>query len=885
MKDKDHIWRLIARKLSGEATPQELKELEELLESDAGRQYSMHLLSMLWNPEDAGDTTTLDEASDRLQLRLDTLPAETAPAPVWSSARQETPRRRWLPGKSLLGTQFKTTYRNLLRSKTFSLINILGLALGMASATLLLIVIRNEVTHDRFHANGDRIYEVINKTVIDGRIECWNTTPMVLTPVLRSDYPEIEQVARTQWVGSFLFNEGDNHLRSQGYLTDPDFLTIFSLPLQEGDAATALSKPHSIVLTPVLSKKLFGDADPIGKTISLDSNVIFTVTGLMKPLPTNTRFRFEYLVPWSYMKEIGWESNSWFHNGVVTYVLLKPGVTEQTADRLIAGVPSAHDPTVRTQLFLHPIRKWRLYSNFVNGVATAGNLYFVQTLGVLAAFILLIACINYMNLSTARSMRRAREVGIRKVMGAGKAALVWQFLGESILVAFLAGIIALGIAQLNMGWFDKLMYEEFSIPYANPWFWASATGFVLFTGLVAGSYPAFYLSGYQPIEVLKGTFKAAFGLVTPRKVLVVFQFTIAITLVICTIVIFREIWYARHRDSGYVQENLLFVYVNGDIGKNSASIQAGLRASGAITSLTRTNAPVTDAWFDVIDYTWEGKPPQTRLDFTRYTADRNFTSTIGLPVLIGRDIDVERYPSDSNALLLTQAALHTMGFKHPLGQVVTLGPRRLHVVGVVRDFIHGSPYWPAWPTVIEGSTTNFGAMTFRLNPAYSSEEDLARIEAVFKKNNPNYPFEYKFVDEQYGNKFEDEQHLGTLAALFSGLAICISFLGLFALAAYMAESRIREIGIRRVLGASIVHITTLLSMDFMKLILISFVIASLLAWWAMHAWLSGYAYRVSVSWWLFALTGISSFLIAFGTVSYQAVSAAKANPAESLKAE
>jgi ABC-type antimicrobial peptide transport system permease subunit len=885
MKDRNYIWKLIARKLSGEATPQELQELQTLLNDDGDAQHAMHLMEALWNPEETGDISSVEEASDRLFLRLDAMPEEKISVPAWSAARERPSRRRWLPGKSLLRTQFKTTYRNLLRSKTFSIINIMGLALGMASATLLLILIRSELTYDRFHKNEDRIYAMMNKSVIDGKTECWGRTPIPLAPVLRSDYPEVERVARTAWVGSFLFNVGENHLRSWGYLADPDFLSIFTLPLQEGDPATALVKPHSIVLTPVLSKRLFGDADPVGKTISLDSNVIFTVTGLMKPLPSNSSFKFEYLVSWSYMKEIGWENRDWINNPVSTYVLLKPGVTEQTANRLFAGITSAHDPSVPNQLFVYPIRKWRLYSNFVEGVPTGGAIYFVQALGLIAAFILLIACINYMNLTTARSMRRAREVGIRKVMGAVKAALVWQFLGESILVASLAGLIALGIAQLCIGWFGKLVFETYTIPYADPMFWCSAVGFVLFTGLVAGSYPAFYLSAYQPIQVLKGTFKAAFGLVTPRKVLVVFQFSIAITLVICTLVIFREMMYARHRNSGYIQENLLFVYMNGDIKKNYQAIEAGLESSGAVISLTRSNSPVTDSWADVTDYVWQGKPAQLRQDFTQYTTDRDFTKTIGLPILAGRDIDVYKNPSDSNAILLTKAALHTMGFKHPLGQIITLGAERFHVVGVVDDFICGSPYSPTWPIIIKGSTENFGALTFRLNPTLSNAENLSRIEAVFKKNNPDYPFEYKYVDEQYGNKFQGEQRMGTMAALFSGLAICISFLGLFALAAYMAESRIREIGIRRVLGASIANITSLLSMDFMRLILISILIACPSAWWAMHAWLSEYAYRVSLSWWLFALTGVCSLLIALGTVSYQAVSAAKTNPAESLKTE
>ncbi|TDX00862.1 ABC transporter permease [Dinghuibacter silviterrae] len=895
MKDKDYIWRLIARKLSGEATEEELRELSALLEEDGGRQFSLQLLEALWGLDENGEGA--DEAVDRLQLRLDALdedPLGAEPATprggrpagavsAWSAGRR--PPARWLPAKSVLRTQFKTTYRNLLRSKVFSLINILGLALGMAAATLLLIVIRNNLTYDRFHKNEDRIYQVMDKAMIDGRLECWGSTPMPLAPVLRSQYPEVERVARTEWVGSFLFNVGDDHLRAWGYLTDNDFLSIFSLPLQEGDPATALARPHSIVLTQALSKKIFGDADPLGKTVSLDSNQLFTVTGLLKPVPANSRFSFSYLVPWSYMKEIGWENHDWINNSVITYVLLKPGVTEQTADRLFSSITAINDPSVANQLFLHPIKKWRLYSNFVDGVATGGMINFVKTLGVLAAFILLIACVNYMNLSTARSMRRAREVGIRKVMGAGKGALVWQFLGESILVAAMGGLIALGVAHLCMDRFDKLIDETFTIPYTDPWFWVFAVGFVLFTGMIAGSYPAFYLSSYQPIQVLKGTFKSAFGLVTPRKVLVVFQFTIAIALVICTIVIYRQVWFARHRDAGYAQENLLFIYINGDIRKNLAAIETGMQTSGAITGFTKTNAPVTDAWNDISDFHWTGQPAGTRQDFTYYLEDRNFASTIGLRVLQGRDIDVLRYPSDTNALVLTEAALHTMGFKKPLGQVVTMGSCRFHVVGVVKDFIHGSPYYPVWPTVIAGTTQFFGALTFRLNPLRNTEENLARIEEVFKKYNPGYPFEYKFVDEEYGHKFREEQHLGTLAAIFSGLAICISFLGLFALAAYMAESRIREIGIRRVLGATIANIATLLSKDFMKLIVIAFVIASPLAWWAMHAWLSEYTYRVSVSWWLFALTGIASFTIALCTVAYQAVRSARVSPAESLKVE
>jgi putative ABC transport system permease protein len=884
MKDKDYIWKLIARKLSGEATAQELKELEALLKNNPENQYTLFLLASLWNPEESPDATPVAEATEHFLLRLREIP--TPPRVSW---HQPSPRPRWLPTGSLLRTQAKTTYRNLMRSKGFSLVNIFGLALGMASAILLLLVIHNQLTFDRIYPHEDRLYQVMNKAFVDGNLESWGGTPQALTPVLKTDFPEVEKAARVSVVGSLLFNVGDNHLRSWGYLTDPAFLDLFGLPFLEGDPATALDKPHSIVLTQALSKKLFGDQDPLGQTISLDSNVLFTVTGVMKPLPPNTRFNCEYIVPWSYMKEIGWENHEWMNNNCVTYVRLRQGITKKTMDSLLAGVTTAHDPTVKNRLFLHPAWRWALYSNFVNGESTAGGLHFVQTLILLAAFLLLIACINYMNLSTARSMRRAREVGIRKVMGAGKTALVLQFLGESVLIAFVSGVLALGLAQANLGWFDKLLFVKLFIPYGDSRFWVWALAFTLFTGLVAGSYPAFYLSGFQPIQVLKGTFKTVFALVTPRKVLVVFQFTIAIALVICTIIVFRQIWYARQRSSGYDQERLLFVYINGDIRNNYDSIRSGLLSSDAVTNLCRTNSPVTEAWSDVTEYGWEGKQPQTRFDFTRYMTDRNFASTVGLKVLAGRDIDLERYSSDSNAIVLTESAFHTMGFKHPLGQVITLGPRHLHVIGVVRDFIHGSPYWPAWPTVIEAaadpSGKSFGVITFRMNPVRTPEDNLTRIKAVFKKYNGDYPFEYKFVNEQYDMKFEDETHFGTLAALFSGLSICISFLGLFALAAYMAESRIREIGIRRVLGASIASITTLLSKDFVKLVGISFTIASALAWWAMRAWLSEYAYRVSMTWWLFALTGLFALIVTVATVSYQAVMAARARPAESLKVE
>jgi ABC-type antimicrobial peptide transport system permease subunit len=533
------------------------------------------------------------------------------------------------------------------------------------------------------------------------------------------------------------------------------------------------------------------------------------------------------------------------------------------------------------------MRKWHLYSNFVDGRATSGGINFVRMLAVIAAFILLIACINYMNLSTARSIRRGREVGIRKVIGAGRGGLIGRFLGESLLISGAAGILALGIVILVLPWFDHLVMARLAIPYGDPWFWVGGLGFIFFTGLVAGSYPAFYLSAFRPINILRGHFKTIHALVTPRRFLVVFQFAFAITFIICTIVIYREFDYALSRRSGYDKQGLAFVYIKGDIARNYPLIRSELLRTHTVATLTRTDAPISEIWKWNDTYAWPGKDPQQRTSFIQYNTDRGFTATMGLQLLAGRDIDVEKYPGDSSAVLLTKEAARRMGLSWPVGRTIADNEGSWHVVGLINDFVTGNVFNRILPVVVRGSapSTHYGTLSFRFDDRQDPAESREKLAAILKRYNPNYPLEYFFVDKYDRIKIRGDEHFGTLAALFAGMAIFISCLGLFGLSAYMAESRLREIGIRKVLGASIMRLTALLSRDFLILVLIAFTIASPVAWWCMRQWLAGIPYHIDMNWWIFALTGLLSFVIAIGTVGYQAVRTALTNPVLVLRGD
>jgi len=786
---------------------------------------------------------------------------------------------------------FKIAYRNLLRSKGFSIINISGLAIGMASAILILLWIQNEYSHDKFHQKGDRIYTLNNQDRFNGELWAWSTTPEILGATLQLNYKDdVEEVVRCNFA-NFLMTVGDRHFNVRGNFTDPGFLNVFSFPLLRGNPKTALNDISNVVITEKLAKKLFGNEDAMGKTILIDSVDNFKVTGVMKDLPNNTAFNFEYLLPWSYLTKLGWSDQNWGNNSVQTYVLLKPGISQNAFDAKIKNITIEHTASSSspstTKVFTQLLSEQWLYSKSENGKYVGGRIEQVKLFFIIAVFIVLIACINFMNLSTARSERRAKEVGIRKVVGAQKKGLILQFIGESILMSLLAGILAVVIVELSLPAFNQLVGKKLFLSFVNPVFWLAAVSFVLFTGLLAGSYPAFYLSSYRPVKVLKGTFRAAHALVTPRKVLVVLQFTFAIILIISTIVVVHQIRYAQSRDAGYSKDKLVYTFIQGDNEKHYELIKNELISSGAAVSVTKSMSPITNRWSDSWGFSWPGsKPGDDKIDFIRFSTDAGFVKTIGVELVEGRDIDVYKYPTDSMAVLLNQTAVKVMNLKNPVGTIIKEdNNRNWHVVGVIKDFVFESPYQKISQLMVFGPSSWFNVIHYRLNPSLPTDKALKLAGDIFNKYNPAYGFDYHFVDQAYAQKFEQEKRTGTLAGLFAFLTIFISCLGLFGLATYMAENRIKEIGVRKVLGASITGVVTLLSKDFLKLVMVSFVIASPVAGLFMNKWLQGFNYRVNIEWWIFVVTAVLAATIAIFTISFQAIKAARANPVKSLRTE
>jgi putative ABC transport system permease protein len=886
MSDLQRIWQLITRKMSGEASAAEFRELENLTQNNPDLRNFMKILGKVWRPSPGQDEPDLDRLYQWHMHRLKKRMRENKRvAPSAGRNRRPSISLRSLFNGAILNNHLKVITRNLSRFKGFSLINISGLAIGMASAILILLWIQNELSIDQFHEKKDRIYLLYGRAMVNGKIEISSGVSTLMTPVLQTSYPQVEEVARLNGVGPLVLNVGDRHFEANGMMADPGFLKMFSFPLLEGRLQQALNAPRSMVITETFAKKIFPGRDPLGQVIRIDSNAYFKIDGVLKALPNNTEFDFEYLIPYSYMKEIHWYKPSWTDDYTRTYVLLKPGVSKAIADNLFRDVIKAHAGKVTNEVFLHPLTKSHLYSRFENGKIVGGNIENVRLFGLIAGFILFIACINYMNLSTARNVKRAKEVGVRKVMGARKTSIIFRFLSESIMISIIAGVIAVLIAQLSINGFNWLTWKELYVPYEKPYFWLAILAFSLVTGVIAGSYPAFYLSGYKPISVLKGSFKGAHNLISVRKILVVFQFCFAITFIICTAGIYRQINFASKRDPGYNRDHLAFVYINGETNNKYPLIKQDLLSSGAATAVTRSNSPITYEWSGDDNYKWRGADPNKKIYFNEFHSDNDFLETVGLKLIAGRTINTTVYPTDTTAVLLTASAVTAMGLKDPVGQTITNPQGNWMVVGVINDFVAGSPMFSTQPMIIQGPKNWFGAVTFRLNNKFSMAENMRIVESIFRKYNPEYPFNYRFVDEADAEKLEDQRRTGIQSALFGGLAILISCLGLFALSAYTAESRIKEIGVRKVLGATVFSVWKLLSKDFVVLVIIAFLVASPVAWYLMHSWMQNYSYRTPISAWIFVGAGAGVLAITLLTISFQAIKAAAANPVNSLRTE
>jgi putative ABC transport system permease protein len=792
---------------------------------------------------------------------------------------------------AMLQNYLKIAWRNLIRAKTYASINIAGLAVGMAASALIFLWVQSELNFDRFYSKTDRLFQVYNRDKFSGVTQAWGATPIPLAPALKQDYPDIEDATRFRPI-SFLLIAGDKKLNTDGAFADPSFLNLFDFPLLAGKREKAGS--NGIVITKGLAEKLFGTTDALGKVIQLDHKDSFSVTGVLDELPTNTQFSgISFLLPWMAFKTPSWDSDGWSSNNNYTYVLLKDRVSPDGANEKIKRLTADHLKGViadvsNRQIFLHPARKWHLYSNQENGQLSEGKIVTVRLFGLIGAFILLIAAVNFINLSTARSEKRAKEVGVRKVAGAQKSALIFQFVSESVLLAFISGILALLLMSLFMPAFNDLTDKRLSLAVGSFSFWLVAGSFILLTGLLAGSYPAFYLANFQPVKVVKGVSPSIQAVFSPRKGLVIAQFTFAIVLIMATLVITHQINYGQNRESGYNRNNLLFTYLSGDLETHYGFLQGDLIRSGAAVAVSKSLGPITSINSRQWGLSWPGSTKADKdVEFDRFAADADFLKTTGTTLLVGRDIDVRQYTTDSTAVLLNETAANVMHLKNPIGTVLAFDNQSWQVVGVVKDFIFASPYEAINPVIVHGpkGTVPLSWASVRLNPAHTTAKNLELAETVFKKHNPSYPFEYTFADESYKAKFADEERTGLLTSLFTGLTIFISCLGLFGLAAYTAQQRTKEIGVRKVLGATVPSIIRLLTKDFIQLLGIAFVIGAPIGWYAMEKWLQDYTYRIAIGAGVFILTFLSSLLMVLLTVSFQAINAALMNPVKSLRSE
>lgn len=792
----------------------------------------------------------------------------------------------------MINNYIKIAWRNLLKNKAFSSINIIGLAIGMAGALLIALWLQNMLSMDRFHMKGDRLYVISNRDMNQGQMWAWVNTPKIMGPTLKKDFPDIEKFTRYDQFNNFLTTYNNKKIVSQVAFVDPGFFDMFSFPIVKGNKNKLLQNANSVVLTQNFAETLFGNSDPVGKTIKIDSVNLVTVDAVLQDLPNNTSMQFDYLLSWEYAKKIGYTDENWQNNSIETYVLLRETTPLEAFNNKIRLVSQNHinvgNNEIRStnEIFAFPYQDAYLYNKSVKGAYTAGRIQLVHLFTWIGSFILLVACINFMNLSTARSERRAKEVGVRKVVGADRKSLIAQFIVESVLISFAAMILAVGCIILILPAFNNLVEKNLHISLLSGSNWLFLIIFTIITGVLAGSYPAFFLSSFKPLKTLKGKLNSYKRGLSVRSILVILQFSIAIILTIATIIIFQQIQHTKDRDRGYDDNGLLVSSISGELEKNYLNLRNELLASNAVVSVSKNMSPVTDRYSNGMGFSWPGSSESDKkVSFNRFSTDADAVENLGFTLLSGRDIDIYKYKTDSNAMLLTETAVKSMRLQNPIGQVIHGDREDWTVVGVIKDFIVDSPYGETLPMIIFGPKSWFTNIHYRLNPNNSTVNNLKTVADIFKKFNPDYPFEYKFIDKNFEAKFKETQSIGTLSMLFAVLTIFISCLGLFALIAYMAETRMKEIAVRKVLGASIGQLTSLLSVDFIKLVLMAILIASPIAWWVMDNWLQDYNYRIEIQWQYFAAAGLMAILISLATISFQTIKAALSNPVDSLRDE
>ncbi len=789
----------------------------------------------------------------------------------------------------MLINYFKIAIRSLFKNPVFSFINIAGLSTGLACSILILLWVHDEITFNQFFPKYDHLYQVRLNATVDKGVVTGQSVPYPLMEALLAADSRIKRTARTNWGEGALLGVGEKKLNKVGLWVTPSFLDMFEIPMQQG-TARALDDPRSIVLTASLAKALFGDEDPLNKMVQVDNNLEMKVTGVTAEMPTNTAFSdYTFFIAYGhYELTQSWVRNvkeRWDNNVSQVYVELNPGTPVAEVDDAIRKLITQNNKAIdNVELFLQPMSHWRLYTNFTNGKESGGMILYVRLFTGIAIFILVIACINFMNLATARSERRAREVGIRKSIGSRRKDLIFQFLGESLLLAVLALVIAVGLVELSLPLYNQLVNKKLVIDYSSPDFWAPSLGLTLIAGLFAGSYPAFYLSSFNPVQVLKGRFMASRGSAAPRKVLVTLQFVFSILLMIGAVVVYSQIQFMRQRETGYDRNNLLLIWTTSDIEKNYKPLKTELLASGFAESMCKSNSPVTAIYSTNTLDDWPGRQEGQRIEFTTIATEYDYTKTLGIKMLQGRDFSPE-FPSDSMAIIINQATVDILNLPNPIGETVKMWEQEWHIIGVMENVLMGEAQRPIEPLVMVHSPSWSSTITVRLKPSDDIQETLAGVESVFKKYNPAYPFEYRFADEVFERKFATFSMIGRLSSVFTVLTLLITALGLFGLASFATEQRSKELSIRKVMGASAASLVLLITRDFSRIVAVAFVIAAPIGWYVMNQFLQRYPYRIELSLWILPAVGLSALLLAVVIVGIQALKTAVSNPVESLRSE
>jgi len=790
----------------------------------------------------------------------------------------------------MLKNYFKTAWRNIVRSKGYSSLNIFGLSAGMGVALMIGLWVYNEYSYDRFLPDYKRLYRVQRNFNSNGDTLTFLSTSLKLADALRNQVPGIEYVAESDGMGPHGLMVGDKKMYLAGARIGSDFLKMFQYPLLQGNASTAMKDPYSIVITASTAKALFGNENPINKMVRFDNKDDLKVTGVLKDLPGNSSLKFNFVVPFGYFEQTNnyvkaARNRGYDQNGYRIYVKLKPGVSYAQVAPQIRNIEHTEKTSINAMnsyVTFQPLERWYLYSNYVNGKDLPGFLEYVKMFSIIGFLVLLIACINFVNLATARSEKRAREVGVRKAIGSQRKDLILQFLTESFLITLFAFILAVVFVQLALPAFNTLTGNRISIPYTSAPFQLIMITGVFAVSVLAGCRPAFYLSSFQPVKVLKGTMKLGKAASLPRKILVVIQFSCSVALIISTVIIYQQIQHAKSRPSGYDLNRVMTTDTNNDLGQNYTALKNELLQKGIVASVSTATSPATGVyWHSDLDR-FPGKAPGETVEMGTIITGEDYFKTLGMSFALGHDF---KNGYDSTSVVFNEAAIKRLRIKNPINQLISWGGRQYSIVGVVKDALMVSPFSSADPTMFYCDPKPQDNIMYRLSPHIKTQEAITQLTAIFNKYNPSFPYGYQFADDQYVTKFGQEVLIAKLASIFAALAIFISCLGLFGLAAYVAEQRTKEIGVRKVLGATVSQVWILLSKDFIVLVLISCVIATPVALYFLQHWLLKYDYRISIGPGVFIVSAMLAILITIVTISFQAIKAALTNPVKSLRSE